>query len=211
MPFVPVDRIFRASIAAIALLAISPAFGQSPLRVRGSITAIDDGSITVTEQVGGAVRLSTGPATTYAGVIQSSLDAIGVGSFIGSAVKGPRDHLAAVEIVLVPETMRAGRVGYYPWDPLPDTSGINSSGMTDTIMTNGTVTSNCADSAGRVLTVNLVGDKTALISVSPRAPIVQFVPSDRSALSIGSEVVVWTKPDNEARLVAIGLGVAPPM
>ena len=127
--------------------------------------------------------------------------------------------------------MRSGRIGYYAWDPLPDTSGIQASGTTETTMTNGlvsrvstmtsmlvgtnmtngSVVANQSDSAGRTLTVNLVGDKPASILVSSAAPIVRFVPSDRSTVSVGSTVVVWTQPGNLARLIAVGKGVTPPM
>jgi hypothetical protein len=225
-------RLLVTTTSVAALLATAPAFGDSlPARLRGTITAIDDGGITLIERDGRTFRLGTGSGTTYANVGPSSLDEIKVNDYIGSAVKGPREHLIAVEIVLVPEKMRPGRIGYYAWDPLPDTSGIQTSGVTDTTMTNGLVSAvstttpaltnttmtngtvvasdNCP--AGRALTVNLVGDKPANILVSSNAPIVRFVPSDRSTMSVGSTVVVWTQPGNLARLVAVGKGITPPM
>ena len=175
--------------------------------------AIDNGSITVREHTGDTIHLSTSPRTTYVDVVPSSLDAIKPGSYIGTAVKGAPGHLIAVEIVLVPVSMRAGRVGFYPWDPLPDTSGIDSQGApsTPTTMTNGTVRASAVKRAGRTLLVDLAGSKTVRIAVTPHAPIVRFMPSDRSALSVGSLVVAWTKPGDEARLVAVGKGVSPPM
>jgi hypothetical protein len=78
-----------AGAAAAALVAITPAFGEAPARVRGTITAIDDGSVTVKERDGRVFTLKTGPYTTYANVVPSSLDAIKVNDFVGSAVKGP--------------------------------------------------------------------------------------------------------------------------
>jgi hypothetical protein len=225
-------RLLFITTSVAALLATAPVFGDSlPARLRGAITGIDEGGITLNERDGRTVRLGTSSGTTYADVVPSSLDEIKVNDYIGSAVKGPRDHLIAVEIVLVPEEMRPGRIGFYAWDPLPDTSGIQASGVTDTTMTNGlvsavstakstltntamtngTVVANDNGAAGRTLTVNLVGDKPVNILVSSRAPIVRFVPSDRATISVGSAVVVWTQPGNLARLVAIGKGVTPPM
>lgn len=197
---------FGGAIAALALLATSPAPGETPLRVRGRIVAIDNGSITVREQTGDTIHLSINSNTNYAYVIPSGLDAIKPGSYIGTAVKGPPGHLIAVEIVLVPVSMRAGRVGFYPWDPLPDRSGIDSQGapLTPTTMTNGTVRASGIKRAGRTLLVDLVGSKTVRIAVTPHAPIVRFMPSDRSALSVGSAVVAWTKPGDEAQLIAVG-------
>jgi hypothetical protein len=222
-----------ATITSVAaLLAPASAFGDTlPARLRGTITAVDEGKITINARDGRIYTLGTGASTTYADVVPSSLQEIKVNDYIGSAVKGPRDHLIAVEIVLVPEKMRAGRIGYYAWDPLPDTSGIQTSkttgktmanglvsavstatpALTDTMMTNGTVVARDDGAAGRTLTVNLAGDKPAQILVSSVAPIVRFVPSDRSTISVGSPVVIWTQPDNLARLVAVGKGVIPPM
>jgi hypothetical protein len=62
--------------AAVALLAASPAFAEAPARVRGTITAINDGNITVKERDGRTLALKTGPYTAYADVVPSSLDAI---------------------------------------------------------------------------------------------------------------------------------------
>jgi hypothetical protein len=226
------SRSLAAATSIIALLATAPAFGDSlPARLRGTITAIDAGGITLNERDGRTFRLATGPGTAYADVVPASLEEIKVSDYIGSAVKGPRDHLIAVEIVLVPQKMQPGRTGYYTWDPLPDTSGIDASGVTDTTMangpvsevsttapaltnttmTNGTVVASDEGATGRTLTVNLVGDRPANILVSSRAPVVRFVPSDRSTVSVGSSVVVWTQPGNLARLVAVGKGVTPPM
>jgi hypothetical protein len=225
-------RLLFVAAGAAALLAASPAFSDAlPARLRGTITAIDVDGITLNERDGRSFRLATGSGTTYANVVPSSLKEIKVGDYVGSAVKGPRDHLIAVEIVVVPTEMQAGRIGYYAWDPLPDTSGIEASGitgtnmtngvvsnvspatpaMTETTMTNGTVVASNDGAAGRTLTVNLVGDKPANILVSSAAPIVRFVPSKRSTISVGSAVVVWTKPGNRARLIAVGKGVTPPM
>lgn len=214
-----------------ALLAITAAFGQVPARVRGTVVKSDAGSVTVKQRDGRTVKLRTGPDTTYAEVIPSSLDAIKVNDYIGTAVKGPLNHWIAVEIVLVPESMRAGRTGYYAWDPLPDTSGLPTSDiiatttvngsvsnlspkmpkLIDTSMTNGVVTASEPGERGRTLSVTLAGNMTARILVSSSAPVVRFVPSDRSAILKGSTVVVWTKPSGIAGLVAVGKGVTPPM
>jgi hypothetical protein len=225
-------RLLVTTTGVAVLLATAPVLGNSlPARLRGTITAVDEGWITLNERDGQTFRLGTGSGTTYADIVPSSLDEIKVNDYIGSAVKGSRDHLIAIEIVLVPEKMRSGRVGYYAWDPLPDTSGIKTSGVTDTTMTNGLVSAVTATTppvtettmtngtvvtrgngaAGRTLTVNLDGDKSANILVSSAAPVVRFVPSDRSTISVGSAVVVWTQPNNMARLVAVGKGVKPPM
>jgi hypothetical protein len=105
-----------ATTGAAALLVIAPAFGQAPARVRGTITGIDHGSVTVTQRDGQTLTLKTGPDTTYAYVVPSSIDAIKVNDFVGSAVKGPPSAMIAVELAIIPENMRAGRISLYDWE-----------------------------------------------------------------------------------------------
>jgi hypothetical protein len=226
---------FRLCVATAAtvLLAIAPAFGEAaPLRVRGTITAIDDASITVKEMDGRSLALRTGSYTTYADVIPSRLDEIKVNDFIGSAVKGPPSSMVAVELALIPDNLRAGRIGYYGWDPLPDPTATptirahaasTANGevtnvspaaprLTDTNMTNGIVSAETGSSTGRTLTVTYDGGSQSLhITVPPNAPIVRYVLADRSAALLGSTVFIKTLPGDRAELVTIGKGVAPPM
>jgi hypothetical protein len=218
--------------AAIALLAASPAFAEAPARVRGTITATNDGSITVKERDGRTFTLRTGPHTTYADVVPSSLDAIKVNDFVGTAVKGPPNSMVAVELVIIPESMRAGRIGYYGWDPLPDPAATQTSGttatsvtiggqvsntspaapkLTNTNMTNGIVSAEEGGAAGVTLTVTADGGKSFRITVPHAAPITRFEVADRSVAATGSTVFIKTDPGDQAALVAVGKGVTPPM
>jgi hypothetical protein len=219
--------------AAAALLVIAPAFGEAaPSRIRGTITAINDGSMTIKEKDGHTFALKTGQYTTFADVIPASLDEIKVNDFVGSAVKGPPSSMVAVELAIIPDSMRAGRIGYYAWDPLPDptamqTTGTSATGvtngrvsnvspaapkLTDTNMTNSIVSAENGSTAGRTLTVTYDGGSKSLhITVPPNAPIVRYVLADRSAAFIGSTVFIKTNPGDQARLVTIGKGVTPPM
>jgi hypothetical protein len=225
-------RFFVISAAAF-LLASAPAFGEAtPARIRGTVTAINDGSITVKEKDGRTLTLKTGQYTTYADVVPSSLDEIKVNDFVGSAVKGSPSSMVAVELAIIPDNMRAGRIGFYGWDPLPDPTATQATGpdatgttngrvsnvspaaprLTNTNMTNGVVAAEKAGTAGRTLTVTYDGgSKTLHITVPPNAPIVRYVLADRSAASVGSTVFIKTNPGDQAGLVTIGNGVTPPM
>jgi hypothetical protein len=215
---------------AIALLHGTPAWAGVPSRVRGVVTGLTAGSITVKEPSKATVSLKTDADTTYAFVVPSRLAAIGVGDFIGSAVKGLPNDLIAVEAAIIPETMRAGRIGYYDWDPLPDPTappgGIGTGTtkdtvaaaspaaqtMTDTKMTNGIVSQAESGTAGRKLTVIPIGGGKALgITVPGNAPVVRYVLADRSAVALGSDVVIKTNPGGRAGLITIGKNVVPPM
>jgi hypothetical protein len=110
-------------LTTVALLAAAPAYAKAPPRVRGFVTGVNSDSIIVKERDGSVVTLNTGPYTSYANVAPSSLDAIQVNDFVGSAVKGPLSSMVAVELAIIPENMRAGRISLYGWDPLPDPGG----------------------------------------------------------------------------------------
>jgi hypothetical protein len=215
---------------AVALLAASPALAEALPRVRGVVTAADNGSITVKQRDGRMVTLKAGAETAYAYVVPSSLDAIRVNDFVGTAVKGPPSAMVAVELVIIPEGMRAGRISYYGWDPLPDpdakdtssttatrmtngsVSKVSPASLTNTSMTNGTVSAEKGGAAGLTLTVTYDGgSKSFRISVPPTAPITRFEVADRSAVAIGSSVFIKTNPGNQAGLIAVGKGVTPPM
>lgn len=226
------DWTMSSAIAAVTLLAASPVFAETSPRVRGVVTEITDRSITIKALDGGIVTLKTGAGTSYAYVVPSSLDAIKVNDFVGAAVKGSPDSMVAVELALIPENMRAGRISYYGWDPLPDptatrrsdttptsmTNGLVSdvtpaaAKLTNTSMTNGVVSAEKGGAAGRTLTVTYDGgSKSFRITVPPNAPIVRYVLADRSAVSVGSKVFVKINPGDLADLVTIGKGVTPPM
>jgi hypothetical protein len=198
--------------AAVALLATAPAFAEAPPRVRGVVTGVNNGNITVKERDGSIVTLNTGADTSYAYVVPSSLDAIKVNDFVGTAVKGPPNSMVAVELVIIPESMRAGRISYYGWDPLPDPAAGQTSDNTATSMTNGLVSAEKAGAAGLTLTVAYDGgSKSFRITVPATAPITRFEVADRSAVAIGSSVFIKTNPGNQAGLVTVGKGVTPPM
>jgi hypothetical protein len=232
----PADRVvlFRLLplITAVALLAATPAFAEAPPRVRGVVIGVNNDSITVKKRDGDIITLKTGAHTAYAYVVPSSLDAIKVNDFVGTAVKGPVKSMVAVELVIIPESMRAGRISYYGWDPLPDptvrqtsettatrmanglvsTVSPASRTLTNTNMTNGIVSAENGGAAGLTLTISYDhGSKSFRITVPPTAPITRFEVTDRSAVAIGSSVFIKTNPRNQAGLVTVGKGVTPPM
>lgn len=221
-----------AALSVGVMLAMSASFGQTPARVRGTVTSIDEGTLTVNERDGRVFKLKTGLHTSYAYVIPSNLQAIRVGTFVGSAVKGPLSSMVAVELAIIPENMQAGRISLYAWDPLADPTTLPASSIIPTNMTNGLVSrvskvspaaSSMRKASGTIsgkktgsrnLTLSVTydnGSKSFQIVVPSNAPIVRYVLSDRSALAIGSSVMIKTKPGDEAGLVTIGKGVSPPM
>jgi hypothetical protein len=62
--------------------------------------------------------------------------------------------MVAVELVIIPESLRAGRISFYGWDPLPDPTVGQTSGMTARSMTNGVV-SNVSPASRRLIKTNM--------------------------------------------------------
>jgi hypothetical protein len=124
--------------------------------------------------------------------------------------------------------MRAGRISFYGWDPLPDPTAVQTARdttnglvsnvspaptkLTKTNMTNGVVSAEAGGESARALTITYAdGSKSFRMTVPPNAPVVRYMLSDRSAVALGSAVMIKTNPGDQAGLVTIGKGVKPPM
>jgi hypothetical protein len=112
--------------------------------------------------------------------------------------------LKAVEVHIFPESMRGTGEGHYPWDLRPQST-----------MTNANVEQVGTSVEGRTLTLKYKGEEKKIF-VPADAPIVIYVPGDKSDLKPGSKVfVVAVKhPDGslEGRAWRVGRdGLTPPM
>lgn len=199
-------RIPAALAIAFSLCLAAPSLAQQQAtRVRGSISAVDATSMTVTARDGNQVELKLTPETGVAAVKALDLSAIQPGSYIGTAAKpGADGGLEAIEVVVFPEAARGTGEGQFAWDLQPGAS-----------MTNGTVNGVVEGTAGRNLDVIFKGQK-ASITVPPSAPVVTFGPAERADLKPGLPVFVTARPGADgamtaARIVVGKDGVAPPM
>lgn len=220
-----------ALVAAVILLAASQVIAGAPPRVRGVVTGVGTNFIRVQVGGGSEVTLQTGSNTIYANVVRSGLKEIKINDFVGTAVKGPPNSMIAVELVIIPKTMRAGRIGYYGWDPLPDPTADPISVITATSMTNGfvsTVSAPAPQRANRNVTDGVVLDERGgsaglilavtadatgqrfRITVPYNAPITRYELAGRSIVAVGSRVFVKTNRGNLAGLVTVGKGITPP-
>ena len=226
-------RFVPAAILGASLLATTSALA-APERIRGTLEKVGPDSLVIQETDGSTVTVSTAGSTRYAAVVPSSLDAIKPNDFIGTATKGPKGFMVALELVIFPDAMRGAGEGQYGWDPLPDTTMRHAGGSTtsstmtngsvtaaspagaartSTSMTNGTVASDSTTAAGRTITVSYDG-KSSTIIVPPTATIVRFEPGASSLAETGRKVFVVADGASQpasAKFVAVGQGVTPPM
>src|SRR4029453_12403775 len=102
------------------------------------------------------------------------------GSYVGIASLPQADgSQKALEVLILPESMRGAAEGHYPWDLQPSS-----------MMTNGNVEKTVAAGDGQVLTPkDKDGEKK--IVVPPDVPIVTFAPGDKSELKAGAAIIVF--------------------
>jgi hypothetical protein len=194
-------------LVSFALTAwLTAASAQAPpVRIRGTVQALDGQVLTVATKSNGAVRLALSDMTGINGLEAKSIADIGSNTFIGAtAVKDAAGRWQATEIHIFPESMRGAGEGHYAWD-LPDSS-----------MTNGAVTGNTTGAAGRTLRVKHMDSETD-VDVTSKTVIVALIAGDRSLLVPGAIVFVLAVPaegagmPNAVAILAETKGVKPPM
>ncbi|WP_375465764.1 metal ABC transporter permease [uncultured Methylobacterium sp.] len=221
-------RIPAVTLASLLTLTVAAQAAPQVERLRGTIEAVQPGSITFKTIDGVQETITIAEDTRFVSVVKASLDDVKDGTFIGTATKG--EPPVALEVLLFPEAMRGTGEGHYGWDMIPDTTAGGAkvkSAMTNgtvkaeapaprvrSAMTNGTVASSAGAGGERRLTVTYP-DGSQTVLVPPQAPVVTFEPADRSVLQPGAKAFITAARDGAtvgARRVAVGKdGLTPPM
>ena len=201
-------RVFGVASFAL-LLATSATFAQQPppVRVRGTVEAVDGGILTVKSRDGKTtykVKLTDNAAVR--GIVKAPLTDIKANSYIGVTGMPQADgSQKAVEIHIFPEPMRGVGEGHRPWDLVPNST-----------MTNATVAQMVKGVQGDEITLKYKdGDKK--IVVVPETVIVTYVPGNKDELKPGAKIFIAgaNKKDDgtlEAASVSVGRdGLTPPM
>jgi hypothetical protein len=195
-------------VAAVASLTAGAAWAQAPAGptvVRGVVTAMDAGSLTVKGEKGGVQKVALAPSWTVAVMKPVQPDAIKPGSFIGTAEMPQKDGTGkSLEVHVFPPGVKMGE-GHYGWDKKPGS-----------MMTNGTVGTVVAGKKGsRQLEVNYTYGKRT-ITVPANVPIVQITGGTRAQVKPGIPVFMVVQKGAGGQLtagsVSIGEnGAKPPM
>lgn len=199
----PLSRLCAFVIGMVCFAAMA----QTPppsTRVRGAIETYVHPLLTVKSREGATVNIKLADTFTVSGVVPAKFSDITPGKYVGIAAKGPPDALVAIEVLIFPDQMRGTGEGHYPWDLLPESN-----------MTNATVAEVVQAVQAPVLTLRYK-DGEKKITVPAHAPIVTFVPAERSVIKVGARVFVTAQrqPDGalSAMRIAVGLnGLTPPM
>jgi hypothetical protein len=196
-----------ASLAVISILG-SAAWAQQPppVRIRGTIEAVDGSLLAVKSREGTDMKVRMTDNVAVFGVAKTAMSEIKPGSYIGvSAMPEPDGTQKALAVHIFPENQRGAAEGFRPWDL--------RAGST---MTNATVAETVAGTDGQNILVKYKDGEKKVV-VPPDTPIVTFVAGDKSELKPGAKIIIFgaTKKDDgtlEANRVNVGRdGIMPPM
>jgi len=219
------------AVGATVILAVPAMAASEHVRIRGTVTAVTDHTLTVKTTAGTETTVGFDDKTRFLKVVKSSLDKVEKDSYIGTATKSVGEQLIALEVVVFPPAMKGAGEGHYAWDKIPDTTlsgSSTASSMTNgsvtavggqgaavnSSMTNGTVSTAAAQGGVKKLTVTYKGGEQTIL-VPPTAPIVTFQPGALADVATGATVFVNATDDDgkiTANSVGVGTdGVKPPM
>jgi hypothetical protein len=191
--------IATATVLVGALLS-APAFAQA--HIRGTLTAVKDGTISVQTAKGGTESIKLANDAGLFLVTMADMSAIQAGKFVGITSIELDGKRVAREVHVFDESLRGLAEGHYPWD-------LES---TPNMMTNANIAKIEDVGTDRVVRLNYDrGEQTITIPTS--ATVVAFDKAPADQLAVGRKVFVVMKKDgSEAAAVVIGAeGVKPPM
>lgn len=185
---------FAWLFSALALVATA-ADAQTAMRVRGTITAVDDIVLSVKSGDGKNVAIHLVEKTVIVFTQPITLGDIKPGDFLGvTSLRRDDGTLTAVEVRRFPKPLNPG---HRPFD-----------GRSDQTMTNATVSAMVQSGSGRELTLNYP-DGSQKIVVPENASISMLVPGERSQLVPGAAVNLTAAPGDDGTMIARRIQVSP--
>jgi len=189
-------------IAGLGLvLASSPGFAQQPppVRIRGTIEAVDGNALTLKSRDGSEIKLALGKDAVVVAVVKASLAEIKEGTFLGSAAMPQADGTQkALEVHIFPEQMRGTGEGHRPYAPVANST-----------MTNGTAAgATVAGVDGSTITVKYKDGEKKIV-VPPDVPVVRYEIGGNGDLKAGAHftvVAATKKPDGSFEASRINVG-----
>jgi hypothetical protein len=191
----------KISLFCAAILLASTADAQTPMRIRGTITAIDGNMLSVKSREGQDLKLEMADSTTVAVAKAIKFEDIKQGDLVGvTGMKRPDGSLAAVEVHYLPPNFPTS---HGAWDLLPNST-----------MTNANVDAMVTGTGKRELTLKYK-DGTQTIAVPEGIPLVRAVPGSRSDLAVREYVFIAAQAFPDGKMTALRIqvskdGVKPP-
>lgn len=188
--------------AALALsLAGTTCLAQSPVRVRGQITAVTAQGLTVKSRDGRDLTLVLPESATVSVTKPVRFEEIKDGDFLGATTKRDASgNEVAVELHYLPPTANAGQSA---WDLAPNSK-----------MTNAIVQAKVVQAGNHEITVQYPGGRQRIL-VPDGTPVVRAVPGTRADLVAGEYVFAAAQAGSDGALTVVRIqvskdGVRPP-
>jgi hypothetical protein len=178
---------------------------QKPVRVRGTVEAVNGPMLTIKTREGSEVKAKLGDKTVVVAVVKASYADIKQGSFIGVTGMPQADgSQKCKEIHIFPEDMRGTGEGHRPWDLEPKST-----------MTNATVNEMVTAKDGNTLTLKYKDGEKKIV-VGADCPIVTYKPGEKAELKPGARIfIAAATKDADGTLtfprINVGRDAAPPM
>ena len=197
----------RIACAAAVLFAFvsTLAEAQTPMRIRGTITALEGNVLSVKSRDGKDLKVNLADNVVVAGTKAITMADIKPGDYVGSAaMKRPDGALVALQVHLLPPTIPEGHT---PWDLEPGSTMTNAS-VAASIGATGAATGT------RELMLEFKGGSQKII-VPESAALVRAVPGTRADLKPGEYVFAIVQKGADGKLTAPRIqvskdGVKPP-
>ena len=159
--------------ALLPVTSVSFAPQPAPVRVRGTIEAVDGAMLTVRSRDNRTFyKIKVADDAVVRGLVRASLSEIKDNTFIGvSGLPQPDGSQKALEIHIFPEAMRGTGEGHQPWDLVPNST-----------MTNAAVAQMVKAVEGDEITVKYKGGEKKIV-VLPQTRIVPSFPATRASSS----------------------------
>src|ERR1700753_2634464 len=106
------SRFLVLAVAAGCALAAGNAVA-APERVRGTIGGVSGDTLIVDTAVGHTVPVTLTHRTRYLKVAPSSLNHVDPGAYIGTATKSIGDQMIALEVTILPPSLKGTGEGHY--------------------------------------------------------------------------------------------------
>jgi hypothetical protein len=199
-------RAIGAATLALLISASAAWAQQQPIRLRGTVDAVDGAMLIVKARDGAMLKVKLASNVNIRAVVRQSMEDIKQGSFVGvTGMPQPDGSQKAIEVHIFPEALRGTGEGHRPWDLMPNST-----------MTNANVEVRVAAADGPVLTLKYKDGEKKIV-VTKDTAIVTYAPGNRDEIKPGTVVFINNpkKLDDgsyEAAVITISrAGVNPPM
>src|SRR6516164_2804361 len=168
------------------------------VRVRGTITAIDGGVLTVKARDGAEMKLKLADNAPVNQIVKATLADVKTGAYVAvTGLPQPDGSQKALAVFIFPEAQRGLAEGYRPWD-----FAANST------MTNATVDNQVKGVDGQTLTVKYK-DGEQKVLVTPTTEITEAARKSAADLKPGQKVTVFAakkQPDGTLEAPNLSFG-----